>query len=151
MSPHKPRRLGRSKMVVEVLPNRLTKKKLEIELGGHLEITLQGNATPSDRMATLRDRPAMNGHWYSPALWSSRPTIQIQSTDGFHADVTWYPQVGPRDRGVERHWPFGETHRSECLPNGPFVLTARLPGGRTAQAQVTIESGKTTQVTLRFE
>ncbi len=148
--PHEPRRFGRSEKVVEVFDGKLTEEKIEIRVGGFLEIDLQGQAVANDRLATLRDLTIPPGVWYGPGLRSSRPELHLVAQDGRKEQVSWYPPSGRGNRGVELHWPFGEPYRSECLPTGTFQLIARMPGGRTAQAEVSIQSGKTTKVTLRF-
>ncbi len=147
---HEPRRLGRSEKVVQVFEDKLTEEKIEIGVGGFLEIDLKGHAVANDRLVTLRDLTIPPGNWYGPGLRSSRPELHLVARDGRKEEVSWYPQSGHSNRGAEIYWPFGESHRSECLPTGTFQLIARMPGGRTAQAEVSIQSGKTTKVTLRF-
>lgn len=140
-------------MEVEVFQGKRTKQDLEIAAGGFLSINLMGKAGANDRLAALQDMSTSPSlQFLGPlSLRASRPTIHLVSESGSRSIVAWYPPTGLYNRGAEHLWPLNAMHRSECLPTGTFQLLARLPGGRTAQAEVTIESKRTTDVTLRFE
>ncbi|MDF1838704.1 MAG: hypothetical protein P1V35_12610 [Planctomycetota bacterium] len=151
--PREPRRFGESEMQVEVARGQRTQHVLEIAAGGYLNIHGVGKANANGRLATLQDMapsPSIRS-LYPLSLRSSSFELHLVKDSGRQIPVNWYPVKGDSLRGTEPLWPFNEPHRSECLPTGTFQLIARLPGGRTVQSEVKIESGVTTDVTLFFE
>lgn len=144
------RKYGRAKKTVEVLAGKHNLKTVEVELGGFIAIDFRGAVNSKDRMAVLQTLSGDPSYLSDRVQESCQPKVHLNGSGAPNGALHWQLPPGVRNPWISDFWPLNETRTSGCLPTGTFELVARLPGGRSARSQVTIASGETTPVTLRF-
>ena len=143
----RPRTLGRVEAEVEVVSDTTAEVGLDLGPGGSLAVSLTGEARDEDVRAVRERFPGVSAEW----LETLSRSASLSLLRGNRRPEAVLRQA--RDRGsygphLCEDWPLGETHGSEILPAGNYVLLARMPGGREARASVAITAGETTDVRL---
>lgn len=155
------RALGRSEAEVVLRAGAREEVLLDLAEGARLEVTLVGEVTEADVAAARAANP-----WLADRMTDVVAAEAEVARRAALAELHLVEPGRPREpvlrvdlaysgssaagQHLLTQWPLGETRVSEVLPCGRHSLVARLPGGRTARAEVELVSGTTAKVTLRF-
>ncbi len=148
-----PRELGRAEAAVELVAGSTREVDLALRVGGRLEVTVTGTSLPEDKEQVIASHPNWpNASEDGYLSWTAR-SVELTLERPGRRPETLYHQDSILNLGgarLEKHWPMGETHTSEILPEGQYELVARTAGGRVARMSVEITGGVTAPVKIEL-
>ncbi|MEM6673779.1 MAG: hypothetical protein AAF726_13120 [Planctomycetota bacterium] len=150
------RQYGRAESVVDVVVDQITTARLHLGAGARLRVEIRGAWSEADERALEGvDVRALSGAWMG-ADERDRVTGVHLMLDAVPSRLsTPVVRVGPARMGgsaaglhVIDWWPLGETHTSEVVPAGTYILRATHATRPPIERIVTIGPGETVDLVL---
>lgn len=144
---------GRFETLVDVSRDSTTRIDATLPAGARIRLSIAGEVLDEDREAVYAAHP---GSTFGGPIefWAGRAATTLVTADRWPIPVPFpYELTGSSAAGTHLgDWlALGSEGTSELLPAGRYRIEARLPGGRSTSAEVTLVDGQTTTVTLAIE
>lgn len=145
---------GRFETIVEVRQDETTTLLAPLPAGARLRAKIAGAGSPADEVAVRAQHPPTTVFGGPIEFWSERATMSLVA-DGRWPVSVFFRWEMTSSSGAGTHlgdWLLlGKGGTSELLPAGRYRFEARLPGGRSASADIVLVDGQTTDVELAIE
>ncbi len=146
---------GRAETIVQIKSGAEQTIELDMDRGGFLNITIQGQSTPADLAALCKQykQTPDESSWLEAEAKKAHLRIQAPKRMPESVEFAGFAGGGTSCAGTHllEGWPIGETHKSQMLPAGTYELVATMPAGRELRKTIEIKAWGELDVLFDFQ